>query len=116
MLSYEANPNLPTKAQDGYGNHPLHLAISNSFGLPVIENILLTVDLLIEHGADVNARNEFKETPLHCAAKANLAPVVKRLLAKGADPKAMNFRGREPYWSTSSDEIRQILVNATAKP
>ena len=113
VLGYKADPNLPTKASDGYGNYPLHLVSSSSFGQPNIENMLLTVRLLIENGAEVNARNEFKETPLHSAAKANLTQIVKVLLKNGADPKAKDFRGREPGAVTSSLEIQNLLYAAT---
>ena len=115
VIGHDANPNMPTKTQDGNGNYPLHLAISKSYGLPKIENIMLIVGMLIERGADVNARNEFMETPLHSAAKHNLVPVVRALLAKGADPKARDFRGREPSVLTTSLEIKN-LIYAASKP
>jgi len=56
-------------------------------------------DYLIENGADVNrALADTGETPLHAAlSKANrskYAPVVKLLLARGADPNRATIPGR----------------------
>lgn len=57
-------------------------------------------EYLIENGADVNqALPETGETPLHAAlSKANrwkYTPVVKLLLARGADPNRTTIPGRE---------------------
>ena len=49
------------------------------------------VKVLIEKGADVNALNNDKSTPLHWAASNNSnADVVKVLIEKGADVNALN--------------------------
>ena len=49
------------------------------------------VSVLLEHGADVNALNQFQQTPLHCAARNGHAAVVAALLAKGADGSVRIF-------------------------
>ena len=54
------------------------------------------VDLLIAHGADINARNHLGETPLHEAAAFSNIPVAVQLLANGADRKARNEVGATP--------------------
>ena len=40
---------------------------------------------LIERGADVNAKNKWRETPLHLACIRNVPELSKLLLDKGAD-------------------------------
>ena len=52
--------------------------------------------LLIEHGADVNARNDDYTTPLHLACLNGDADLVRLLLSHGADPLARNDYDRTP--------------------
>lgn len=44
--------------------------------------------LLKKNGGNVNARNLYGLTPLHIATWRNHIPIIKRLLAAGADPDA----------------------------
>jgi ankyrin repeat protein len=78
---------------DGKGTTPLHIACS-------IEKMDL-VKLLIEHGANVNATTEDRgeQTPLHVAVargvfSKDLVQLVRLLLDNGADPEAMDAKGR----------------------
>ena len=52
------------------------------------------VAVLIDVGADVNARQRHGWTPLHGAAQNGSLQSVERLLAAGADPAARNDDGR----------------------
>lgn len=54
------------------------------------------VEILIDHGADVNARNHRGETPLHEAARRGRDTVVEVLLQRGADANARCSGGRTP--------------------
>jgi len=50
--------------------------------------------MLIEKGADVNARDHYEETPLPLAARAVAYKLVRVLLEAGADVNARNNYGR----------------------
>ncbi len=60
-------------------------------------------DLLIESGADVNARNRDMNTALHAAAFLGHPEIFKRLIEAGADPQAKNFEGKTPLDSLYVD-------------
>ena len=64
-------------ADDGCGSTALHLAVERN--APAI------VQLLIEHGAQLNPLNEHGWTPLRCAAQEGREECVRLLLAAGAD-------------------------------
>lgn len=55
------------------------------------------IDLLLELGADVAARDKYGDTPLHMAAGSGFSPgMVKALLDHGADPLAEDNMGGTP--------------------
>jgi ankyrin repeat protein len=54
------------------------------------------IDILIKHGADVNATTQLGETPLHLGARGGHVQTVEKLLAYGANPNLRDSRGRTP--------------------
>ncbi|XP_053687556.1 uncharacterized protein LOC128737035 [Sabethes cyaneus] len=66
----------------------LHSAVA--YGNPVI------CGLLIDHQAEVNARNRFGQVPLHVAAWYGHHKVVELLIARGANVEAVDGRRRTP--------------------
>ena len=53
------------------------------------------VDLLIEHGAHVAARDKYNRTPLHLAACKGHKEIVDLLIRRRADVSARNEEGRK---------------------
>ena len=51
---------------------------------------------LVDGGADPNVADRAGNTPLHTAAQAGDVELVKKLLAKGANPNARTAKGAEP--------------------
>lgn len=84
------------KADARFGIRPLHWA--SLVGSPEI------VQLLIEHGADVNLPNEDGNGPLHAAAFLGHTSVVEVLLQNGADPNRLNRDGAPPLSSVDAPE------------
>jgi ankyrin repeat protein len=69
------------------GDTLLHVAAGAFINRPQVTQSLL------EHGADVNARNSKGEAPLHTAVLSTDIEVAQLLLENGADVHARNFAG-----------------------
>ncbi len=72
---------------------------------------------LIREGADVNARDSFGMTPLHCAAAAGHEEAVRVLLAAGADIGIKDNEGRSPLdlaRNLGHTEIAELLAQQGA--
>ncbi|MDD9900682.1 MAG: ankyrin repeat domain-containing protein [Alphaproteobacteria bacterium] len=82
LLKMNANPN----AQDDKGNTPLH---SVSVAAPQI------IDMLVENGAEINAKNMHGNTALHRYLLKE--KTVSYLLRNGADPNLRNNDGLSAY-------------------
>ena len=65
------------------------------------------VKVLIEHGADVNASSNRGNTPLHTKSRPE---VIKLLLEHGADVNAKNNEGNTPLHSAGKPEIVKMLL------
>jgi ankyrin repeat protein len=77
--------------------------------------------LLIENGADVNAasRNGQHVTPLHAAVAHRNAPLARTLLARGADPDAVQTAGFTPLAGAAflgDREMVELLLGFGADP
>jgi cytohesin len=71
---------------EGKGDTPLHCAASAStYGFSGPSGFVQNVEVLLESGAEVNARNAANQTPLHLAAESGNTEVVKILIQAGAE-------------------------------
>ncbi len=105
-LDAGADPN----AAGAGGLTPLHLAVHDA----------TRIELLLEHGAEVDARTEYGATPLILAAWYD-APdtwAVQQLLAAGADPNARTQDGMTPLLRavrSNKLELVPLLLSAGAE-
>ena len=60
------------------------------------DHIFVVVQSLLEHGADVNARDNAHKTPLHLAIQHGTSNIVLFLLEHGADPNMEDSEGNTP--------------------
>ena len=92
---------------------PLHLAAA--FGTPQ------AVDLLLQHGAQIDAvsKNAQRNQALHAAASIGRNPeIVRLLLGHGADPNATQVSGFTPLFSVvtaNRRDLAEMLVESGAR-
>ena len=94
------------KSTNSMSNTPLHAAVAGGR-----TDVAL---LLIQRGAEVNARDSGRHTPLHIAAENGNAAVVEALLTHGADPHAVDAEDRTPLSRAAARNHAAIvdLINA----
>jgi len=86
-----ASPELINEKTTLYGDNRFHYTALHEaafFGQ------VTTVQYLLQHQADPNARNKDGSTPLHVAAKQGEDKVARKLVDGGADTRAKDLEGR----------------------
>ncbi|EAX90290.1 hypothetical protein TVAG_272220 [Trichomonas vaginalis G3] len=84
------------------------LIYSSYFFLPSL------IKYFISHGADINARDEEEETPLHKAAYSNSKETAEVLISHGADINARDKYKRTPLHKaafSNSKETAEVLIS-----
>ncbi|XP_041096036.1 protein phosphatase 1 regulatory inhibitor subunit 16B-like [Polyodon spathula] len=77
-----------------------------------IDNYEEIAKILLNRGANVNARDNELWTPLHAAATCGHASLVKVLIQQGADLLAVNSDGNMPYDLCEDDPTLDIIEMA----
>ena len=67
------------------------------------------VDWVVEHGGDVNVRNEFNDTPLLVAGTDGSERMVKKLLEVGADATAKNTISQNLFYVSCSSGNAELV-------
>jgi len=103
----EADPS-NRDATDGLGNQPIHIAAYT--GQAAVAKLLLDL------GADVNARGDFDKTPLHYAALEEELAIAELLIKHGADLAPVDAHGNTPLFYAVQGQldltkVAQILLN-----
>ena len=80
---------------------PIHLAVGPGVGVGSELPWLEVVRMLVERGADVNARGRNGYTPLHYAAEQDNVEVADYLISHGADMEAADDQGFTPLMEVS---------------
>lgn len=81
------------------------------------------IGLLLDRGAEIDARDDAGWTPLHLAARLGRAEVASFLLERGADPHARNADGHTPLEVALGNErlrdhqgqLWRVLGHATSR-
>ncbi|RYP21555.1 hypothetical protein DL765_002191 [Monosporascus sp. GIB2] len=89
-----------------YGKHPKH---STSLGVAACVGLEAVSKLLLDKGADIEAKDEYGRTPLLLAALFKYEAVVRLLLDKGADIEAQDQSGLTPLLLAASHGHKTIV-------
>jgi ankyrin repeat protein len=84
------------------GMTPLHMSARR--GTTKIAEVLLNA------GADIEARDKGGETPLRRAVNCGQERMVCLLLSRGANPRSMDKNGRTPMDAARSENVRKLLA------
>lgn len=84
---YDAN-----HVEGGFGERLLH-HITDS------PRLMEQARLLLDFGADPNAKNKYGATPIQCAASSGNLEYLELLLKEGADPEYVSPKGRNALYS-----------------
>ena len=101
----DVNANRYNDGDCGWGSKqqtPLMVAVSCNSSISLVK-------LLIEHGADVNAVDEYGQTVLNAAAWLSAPEVVQELLKNGADANKAAGDGMTPLiWAVKRENLRSV--------
>jgi ankyrin repeat protein len=97
----------------GWGHTPLHLAIEMATETRPAQ-IIPIIDLLIDHGADLDAPSGNEETPLRLALEAGMSELALHLLSRGADVDGPGKYGMTPLHAAVARGDRSLISTLLA--
>ena len=100
LLEQGADPNIPSN--NDFKVAPLHSAVA-------AKSLEITL-LLLEHGAEVNARQQNDVTPLHAAAHNSSLAIVNALLQAGADKHLKTKDGKNAMDFAMEVNAKEIIA------
>ncbi|XP_041366840.1 uncharacterized protein LOC121381572 [Gigantopelta aegis] len=103
LTFFRGHPKFINSREPKTGNTALHCACR--FGHYEI------VALLLEYGANIDAKNNFHCTPLYAAIEGLHRRVCHLLIEWGCDLHCKNIRGQTPIESCKNDEFRKYLAD-----
>lgn len=96
MLGHLLDRGLEARSSDEDGRTPLHYVLEREI-VNGTDDGMQSAMLLLQHGADINAKDMRGQTLLHLAVEYWHDEWVSFLLSCGADPNARDSRGRSSY-------------------
>ncbi|CAK9186903.1 unnamed protein product [Ilex paraguariensis] len=73
------------------------------------------VELLLQHGAHINASDSNGQTPLHHSIIRGRIAIAKLLLMRGADPQAVDGEGKSPHQLVIESGLDDVEILARLK-
>ncbi len=70
---------------------------------------------LLDHGADIEARDSVGDTPLRRSVNCNKTNVASFLLSRGADTFSIGSKGLTPLRAARTEAMKQLLALRTAR-
>lgn len=126
-LNFALGPTFVTKLEVRDFLAPPHLMTDNIYKEKHEAQIVETVKVLLENGADPNLCTQRENTPLHMAADLRFPTLVALLLESGAQVNTQNVKGETALWTAISHfrpitdyskliEIVSLLIKNGADP
>lgn len=73
-----------------HGANPNFIKEGSLIGQPTYNGYYNIIQMLLDHGGEVNIKDDMGDTPLHIAVEQNEYKCAKLLLHRGADPSILN--------------------------
>lgn len=124
LVNIVVNGGAPINAVDRNGNTPLILAAAlgrgdQKLGATPSSLVCQLLAILIQHHANINAKNKWGVTALHCGVFANQLPTVLMLINHRANPNIQDSTGATPLFTAirhKNIEIASQLLLFGANP